>query len=561
MAWHVMPDYDSYDAAREQFAWSFPDEYNPAVDCLRKHEEPDPADRLALVDAATDEQYTFADLDRASGRLATALAGLGIGTGHRVGVVGPQRPETPISHLALWKLGAVTVPLTTLFGRDALAFRLDDAGATAVLADPVVRDDLAAATAECPSLEAVVEFESRPWYVGEPEPAEDVTFDCERYSSESLVADAGAEFEPVEATPTTETAIMYTSGSTGPPKGVRHGHALWLGRAAAAYNFFEGGLGAGTVTWTPADWAWGSALGGLLLGSWHYGATVVAAPMQGFDPAAAFDLCADHDVSHALAPPTALRMLMNEGPEAYDLALDVVATAGEPLTPEILEWAAGEFDDLTINEYYGQTELNLVVANARRWFPVRPGSMGKPLPGYDVTILDPDTGEQLPPGEVGEIAVRPHDERVFFTEYLNRPEATAEKTDGEWYLTDDHGYRDEDGYLWFEARADDVIITSGYRVGPLEVEQVLLDHSAVEQVGVVGVPDDTRGEIIKAFVEPTPDADPGDDLRRALRERARDRLATYEYPREIAFVDALPMTASGKVRRVELREREHSGGE
>jgi len=561
MAWHVMPDYDSYDAAREQFEWSFPEEYNPAVDCLRKHEEPGPADRLALVDAATDERYTFADLDRASGRLATALSGLGVEAGDRVGVVGPQRPETPVSHLALWQLGAVTVPLTTLFGRDALAFRLDDAGATAVLADPVVRADLAAATAKCPSLEAVVEFEPRPWYVGEPGPAEDVTFDCERHSYESLVADTAAGFEPVEATPTTETAIMYTSGSTGPPKGVRHGHALWLGRAAAAYNFFEGGLGAGTVTWTPADWAWGSALGGLLLGSWHYGATVVAAPMQGFDPAAAFTLCEDYDVTHALAPPTALRMLMNEDSGAYDLALDVVATAGEPLTPEILDWAAEAFDDLAINEYYGQTELNLVVANARRWFSVRPGSMGKPLPGYDVTIRDPDTGEQRPPGEVGEIAVRPHDERVFFTEYLNRSEATAEKTDGEWYLTDDHGYRDEDGYLWFEARADDVIITSGYRVGPLEVEQVLLDHPAVEQVGVVGVPDDTRGEIIKAFVEPAPDADPGDDLRRELRERARERLAAYEYPREIAFVDGLPMTASGKVRRVELRDREHGGGE
>jgi acetyl-CoA synthetase len=575
MAFHVMPGFDTYERARAEFEWDLPESYNPAVDCLRKHTDPGPDERLALVDAATDETYTFREVADAAGRLANALADRGIGPGDRVGVVAPQRAETPITHIACWTLGAVTVPLTTLFGRDALAYRLDDAGARAVVFDPSVRDSLAAASADCPELETAVALKDRPWYVGpdggdgsENSAAadEDVagtdadaatdTIDCEVVGYDALVAGRSAERGPYDATPSTDTAIMYTSGSTGPPKGVRHGHALWLGRAAAAYNFFDGELGAETVAWTPADWAWGSALGGLLLGTWHHGGTVVAAPMAGFDAEAAFELLDAQDVTQALAPPTALRMLMNVDASAYDLSLRTVASAGEPVTPEIVEWAETEFANLSVNEYYGQTELNLVVANASRWFDVRPGSMGKPLPGYEVAILDPEDREPLPRGEVGEIAVKPGDDRVFFTEFWNRPEATAAKRTGEYYLTGDLARRDEDGYLWFESRADDVIITSGYRVGPLEVEQALLGHHAVEQAGVVGVPDDTRGEIIKAFVELAPGATGDDDLRDALRERARDRLAEYEYPREIAFVEDLPKTSTGKIRRVELRERE-----
>jgi acetyl-CoA synthetase len=591
MTWQVMADYDSYEAARDEFQWDLPRRYNPAVDCLQKHRDPDPDERVALADAATDATYTFEDVTDAAGRVAAALASLGVVPGDRVGVVAPQRLETPVAHAACWLLGAVTVPLTTLFGRDALAYRLDDAGARVVLFDSAVRDDLAAASARCPALETAVELDDRPWYVGDPddhqsgddearaegtggdeagdegtggdetgdEGTADDEFDCDVLDYGVLVEGRDPDRGPFDATPETESTIMYTSGSTGPPKGVLHGHALWLGRAAAAYNFFDGGLDADAVCWTPADWAWGSALGGLLLGAWHHGARVVAAPMQGFDPAAAFSLLEDHQVTHALAPPTALRMLTNEDPADYDLALETVATAGEPLTPEILEWADGAFDDLAVNEYYGQTELNLVVANASRWFETKPGSMGKPLPGYDVAILDRETREELPDGEVGELAVRPHDDRVFFHEYWNRPDATAAKKHEDWYLTDDLARRDEDGYLWFESRADDVIITSGYRVGPLEVERVLLDHPAIEQAGVVGVPDDTRGEVIEAFVELAPDADGDDDLRAALRDRARDRLAEYEYPREIAFVDDLPKTSSGKIRRVELREREREG--
>ncbi|PSP77560.1 AMP-dependent synthetase [Halobacteriales archaeon QS_4_69_225] len=560
----VMPNYDRYERARRAFSWDLPERYNPARYCLHARGDSPPADRPALLDAATGERYSYRDVDEASGRLANALAARGIGVGDRVGVVAPQRPETPVAHLACWKLGAITVPLTTLFGQDALAYRLDDAGARAVVFAPAVREALAAASTDCPDLELAVALEGRPYYHGQPDVAgEDGpdTVDCAVVGYDDFVADRPPSVDVHDATPATDSAIMYTSGSTGPAKGVRHGHALWIGRAAAAFNFFEGALDTDTVAWTPADWAWGSALGGLLLGTWHHGGTVVAAPMRGFDAEAAFAVLEAFDVTEALVPPTALRMMMTaDAPD--DLALQCIASAGEPVTPEILEWADEALDGVSVNEYYGQTELNLVAANASRWFETQPGSMGKPLPGYDVRIVDPELPEgvtdpaPLPDGEVGEIAVRPDDDRVVFTEFWNRPEATAAKTRGEWYLTGDLARRDDEGYLWFESRKDDVIITAGYRVGPREVEETLLGHPAAEQAGVVGVPDETRGEVIKAFVEPADAAEPDDGLRAELRERARTRLAAYEYPREIEFVEELPKTSTGKIRRVELRERE-----
>lgn len=541
--WYVTRPTDSYETARESFAWELPPDYHPATDFLEKHD----ADTTALHQAYPDgrrEMFTFDDINARASQLAHGLASLGIEPGDRVGVVLPQKPETPITHLACWKLAAVSVPMTVLFGDQALRYRLRDSGARAVVYDATIQDTIAQVQGDCPALEHIIAVDATP---------------PDEHSFESVTHDQPTSFAPRRTGPDTPAVIMYTSGSTGPPKGVFHSYAVWLGRAAAAAVYFEHGLfeTESAVTWTPSDWAWGAALGGVVFASWHHGVPVVGSPTGKFRPEQAFGLLEEFGVTDTFIPPTALRMLQDveEPASRYDLSLRTIAAVGEPLTPEILDWINSAFDDVTINEFYGQTELNLIVANNTTWFETRPGSMGKPLPGYDITIRDPDTHESLPPGEVGEITVSPHDPAVFFTEYWNAPEQTRAKRHGDWYRTGDLAAMDENGYLWFKARADDIIITSGYRVGPREIETVLLEHDAVEQVGVVGVPDSTRGEIIKAYVQPLDHATPTSDLTRELQQLVRDQLAEYEYPREIEFVDTLPQTTTGKIKRDQLKHQ------
>jgi len=539
MSWQVMGTYGSYERAREEFAWDLPASYNPAVDCCRKHDRE--AVALRYDTGSGTDSITFGEIDDRSDRLAAGLAELGVGAGDRVGVVVPQRPANPITHLANWKLGAVSVPLTVLFGPEALRYRLADSAAKAVVADPEMRETVEEVRDDCPALEHVIEVDS--------------SADGDAHAFDALVGAHGPGIDVYDSTPETESAVLYTSGSTGPPKGVVHSHALWLGRAAAAYNYFDRGLENGTL-WTPAEWAWGAALGGTLFAGWHYGSPVVGWPRGSFDAEAAFGCLERHGVTHAFLPPTALRLLMrvDDPAERFDLCVEVFAAAGEPMTPEIVDWVADSFESVAINEFYGQTELNLVVGNSS-WFETRPGSMGKPLPGYEVAVLDPDSHEPLPSGETGELAVRPGDRRLFFDRYLGLPEETARKrTDDDWFLTDDLVERDGDGYLWFVSRADDIILTRGYRVGPMEVESAVLEHPDVEQVGVVGIPDETTGEAIKAVVQPTePPEDPA-TLREGIRKLVRDELAAYEYPEHIEFVDELPTTSTGKIRRKSLRE-------
>jgi acetyl-CoA synthetase len=583
--WQVMPTYDDYEAARADFEWELPDAYNPGVDTVRKHDTDATGLVVASADAATDgpvEHHTWGDLDARSDALAAGLRERGVEPGDRVGVCLPQVAATPLAHLACWKAGAVSVPLTTLFGRDALEHRLGDADAVAVVAAGSLLEDLEAT--DLPALRSLFTVDAD----ADEAAAVADALGAKQEPFDALADEAAAgDFDAHDATPSTRTAIMYTSGSTGPPKGVLHSHALWLGRAAAAQQFFEGyrirdGVPADDVTvWTPADWAWGAALGGTLLGAWHHGHRVVGAPRGSFDPEWAFGLMERFDVTHAFLPPTAIRMLMTvDSPaERWDLSLSAIGSAGEPLTPEILDWADAELPAVSVNEFYGQTELNLVVGNNRRWFDAEPGSMGKPFPGYDLALLDPETREPVADGDVGEIALRPGDRRVFFDEYWSRPEATVEKTvelpasavDGDrdaagdgaddtetWFLTDDLATRDAEGYVRFRSRTDDVILTAGYRVGPLEVERVLLDHPAVEQAGVVGVPDEERGEVIAAYIQPVEGLaeDEYTRVREELRTSCRERLAEYGYPREVRFVGELPTTSTGKIRRKELREGE-----
>ncbi len=545
MPWRITVDEESHEAARESFSWDIPDRYNAAHDFLSKHDDPD---RPALYQAYPDgrrESYTFRELDELSDAVAASLWEMGVGRGDRVAVVVPQKPANPLTHLACWKLGAVSLPLSVLFGGDALQYRLTDSGATAVVADEAVLDTVRGVEGECPDLEHVVGVDGE---------APDVT------PFEALT-EGGDGFVPVETDADTPAVVMYTSGSTGPPKGVLHTQDVWLGHCPAFYAYFEQDID-DSVFWTPADWAWIGALGDLVWPAWHYGRPVVGYPMGGFDEATAYELLEEFGVTDAFLPPTAIRMMMGvEAPtERYDLSLKAVCSGGEPLTPEILDWAEESMAGVAVNELYGQTEENLLVCNCREWFQARPGSMGKPVPGHEVAVIDQETGKQMPTGEVGMIAVRREGDPVVFEEYWNNPEKTDAVTVDGWHLTGDLAYEDEDGYLWFKSRDDDVIITAGYRVGPGEVESAILEHPDVEQVGVVGVPDDTRGEIIKAFVQPVRGVIGDDNLRAEIRQLVRENLAKHEYPREIEFVAELPQTTTGKIQRRKLREREEETG-
>lgn len=556
MTYHVTFDADGYDDAREGFAWDVPDGYNAATDLVSKHDD---GDRVALHQITADgdrERYTFADLDERSSAVANALASRGVERGDRVAVVVPQKPPNVLTHLACWKLGAISLPLSVLFGDDALRYRLTDSDARVAVVDASQWETVRSVVSDCPALEHVLVVDGEGAI---DEEAADELDDCSAARFEEALDWSETAFDAAETDFDTPAIIMYTSGSTGDPKGVLHSHGVWLGHCPAFRMYFERDVRDG-VYWTPADWAWIGALGDLVFPAWHYGRPVVGYPMGSFDPERAFEIMAEFDVTNAFLPPTAIRMLMGvEAPtERWDLSLEAICSGGEPLTRDILEWADEQLAGVVVNELYGQTEANLLVTNCREWFPAKPGSMGKPVPGHDVAVVDAETGERVEPGDVGQIAVRRTDDPVIFEAYWNAPEKTERVTleDGPaadvWHLTGDLAERDADGYVWFTSRDDDLIITSGYRVAPREVEETILEHDAVEQVGVVGVTDETRGEIIRAVIQPVDGASGDDALRAEIRDLVREKLAEYEYPREIEFREELPTTTTGKIRRTEL---------
>jgi acetyl-CoA synthetase len=548
MTWHVTLDYDTYEEARKLFEWDVPNEYNIAWDLLRKHDDPH---KVALFQGYPDgsrETYTFRDIDIRSNKLANALAELGVGKGDRVALNMPQIPEYPITHLACWKLGAVSVPISVLYGESGLQYRVEDSKAKVAVVDGPAVDTIEGVRADCPDLEHVVEVDRE----------DDGGTDEDRHGFEALIEDQPREFSLADTDADTPAVIMYTSGTTGPPKGVLHTHGVWIGHYPGFSMAYGLDVLDATVYWSPVEWSWFGTLSAILCPAWHYGRPVVGYPMEGFDPNLAFEIMEEFGVTDALFPPTAVRMMMeiDDPTGTYDLSLDNVFCGGEPVTTEIHGWIDETFDGVTLNEGYGRTEGTTLVSNCGDWFDAKPGSMGKPVVGHEVAILDPETGEKVDVDEYGEIAVKRGDDPALFEEYWKLPDKTKEGRMGEWDLTGDLAKRDEDGYIWFKTRVDDVIITSGYRVGPGSVEDAVLEHPDVEQAGVIGIPDETRGEIIKAFVKPISGSEGDDTLREEIRDMVRERLAKHEYPREIEFMDELPQTTTGKIRRAELRERE-----
>lgn len=537
--------FDTYEAAREEFEWRIPETYNVGSDVLSRHA--DDRDRVALfheTEAGETSQYTFWQLERRSNELANALRNRGVERGDTVAVVAPQRVETALIHVATYKLGAVAMPLSVLYGPDALAFRLSDSEASVIFADTDVFDAVTAAVERVDSTDCVVGMDQEP----SVENAE-----TERFAD----LQGSRRFDAVETAPDDPAVLIYTSGTTGQPKGVLHGHQYLLGHLPCLQMAFEFPWHEDVepVWYTPADWAWVGGLYDVLLPAWHYGFPVVGYKSSEFDAEETFRLLEEYGITYPMLTPTMLKMMAQAGVSGYDVdQVTAIATGGEPV-PKELHRSAKEIFDVNLNELYGQTEANLVVANCPHWFKAKPGSMGKPVPGHEVDIIDPERGEPANVDEVGPICVKRPDP-VMFEEYWNSPELTAESFIGEWMDTDDVGYRDEDGYLWFKARDDDVIITAGYRVGPAEVEDALHEQEAVANGAVIGVDHQTRGKIVKGFVVLADGFEPSDDLREDIQNRVRNDLAKYQYPRELEFVDELPKTTTGKIKRYELRKRE-----
>lgn len=541
----MLPRGRTYDAINGAFRWQVPDRYNMGIDCCDRWA--DGSGRTALLHLHADgrlDRIGFDALKADSNRLANALRAHGIGRGERVGVLLPQVPEAAIAHLAIYKLGAIAVPLFQLFQEQALEFRLADSGAAALVTDAVGLAKLAGIRDRLPDLRLVLSAD------GAGAGALDL---------HGAMARASDAFAPVDTAADDPAIIVYTSGTTGAPKGALHAHRVLLGHLPGVEMPQDLFPQRGDLFWTPADWAWVGGLFDVLLPSLHHGVPVLAHRMAKFDPEFAFRLMAQHQVRNAFLPPTALKM-MRTVPHAasYGVHPRSIGSGGETLGAELLDWGRGAFG-VTINEFYGQTECNLVVSSCGGIMPARPGWMGRAVPGHEVAVVNAD-GSPLAPGATGTIAVRRPDP-VMFLGYWNNPDATAAKFAGDWLLTGDQGVMSEDGWFRFVGRDDDVITSAGYRIGPGEIEDCLLRHPAVAMAAVIGLPDTLRTEAVTAVVVPAPGAAAGPALAAELQDYVKTRLAAHSYPRRVIFQDALPLTATGKVMRGELRRRMTQGAE
>lgn len=541
---------DRYREIYEGFRWRVPAEFNIAEVCGRRWAAE--SSRIALHtedEAGHRETFTYAALVRDANRLSNALAALGVGRGDRVAILLPQRAETAVAHLACYQMAAVAMPLSVLFGPEALVFRLNDGTAKVAICDASTAATLVGLRDACPTLKQVICVDG---------PADGLA------DWSALLARAADRFSLAVTRAADPAVLIYTSGTTGPPKGALIPHSAMIGNLTgfvASQNWFPR---PGDVFWSPADWAWTGGLMDALLPTLYFGFPIVGVRGR-FSSERALEIMRRYGVTNSFLFPTALKMMMRapEWRRPGRLKLRAVMSAGEAVGKAVFDWTREQLG-VTVNEMFGQTEMNYIVGNSHQKWPARAGAMGRPYPGHRVAVID-DAGKVLPAGELGEVAVHRrdihgHPDPVFFLGYLNNDAATRRKYTGDpadsWCRTGDLACRDEDGYLWYRGRADDMFKAAGYRIGPGEIENCLLGHPAVANVAVVPKPDAERGALVKAFVVLAAGYRGDGALVEALQHHVRGKLAPYEYPKDIEFIDALPMTTTGKVQRRVLRELE-----
>jgi acetyl-CoA synthetase len=547
----AQPKVDHYRTLYQEFRWHVPPHLNIGEVCCTRWAN-DKA-RIAIYyedEAGHTATLTYAALYQQANRLAKVLHRLGVRKGDCVAIVLPQRLETAVAHIACYLSGAVAMPLSNLFGPEALEYRLQHSEASVAIADQAAYENVRQVRANCPALQQVISVycdaaESLDWHV--------------ELSKEEPVFDA------VATSASDPAVLIYTSGTTGAPKGALIPHSAIIGNLSgfvASQNWFPQ---PGDVFWSPADWAWTGGLMDALLPSLYFGLPIVGYRGR-FTPDAAFQLLEKYGVTNTFLFPTALKMMMKAYPtprQKFKLKLRAIMSAGEAVGDAVFNWCDSALG-VTPNEMFGQTEMNYIVGNSALRWPAKPGSMGRPYPGHQVAVID-DEGEVVRPGEAGEVALNRTDihgypDPIFFIGYWKNPDATRNKFSGNWCRTGDLAVMDEEGYLWYQGRADDMFKAAGYRIGPSEIENCLVKHPAVANVAVVPKPDQERGNVVKAFVvltggiarSPASDA----SLIAELQAHVRGKLAPYEYPKEIEFIDELPMTTTGKVQRRILRQLE-----
>jgi acetyl-CoA synthetase len=577
----------AYAALHANFQWQVPEYFNMAQACSARWAAlPDATKRVAVRAYSTGAKstfYTYSQLQQQANRLSNVLHGLGVKRGDRVGIVLPQRFETAVAYMAVLQLGAVAMPLSMLFGPEALQYRLHDSEAVVAICDATSLVALNTVRDDCPLLTTVI---------GVGSAAATRSADL-NYAA--TLAKAPRSFTAVDTRADEAAVLIYTSGTTGNPKGALIPHRALIGNLpgfVASQNWFgfdgKKNRSSNAVFWSPADWAWTGGLMDALLPTLYFGRPIVAYNGR-FSPQTALDLMRDCAVTHTFLFPTALKAMMKAHPgragktvrQQYKLKLQAIMSAGEAVGDAVFAYCAQQLG-VQPNEMFGQTEVNYIVGNcnmqaavssaALAGWPSKPGSMGMGYPGHRVAVID-EAGNECAQGVPGEVAlnrfdVHGHPDPIFFLGYWKNPAATEAKFSGDWCRTGDLAVRDAQGYLWYQGRSDDVFKAAGYRIGPGEIENCLVKHPAVMNAAVVPKPDPERGALVKAYVVIAPEyiAARADsmmarsqfhaELTLLLQAHVKGQLAPYEYPKEIEFVDALPMTTTGKVQRRVLRLQE-----